>query len=439
MAVAQPDVSEMVNDPWRPLWQSKSLRQRPQVDGSVDTEIAIVGAGLEGLSLAGELARSGKTVVVVEAAQIGAGATGASAGIVAPQLVRQTPDDVGRRLGASQADLYLELLAGAGRRTFEIIGSRMREAEANSSGFIAPARGAAGAQRLAATVSQWKRLRPDLKVLPAAETRELTGVTGYAAALLDPSGGSLNPIAYAELLADDAEKAGAVVYLQSPVTSVEAAGAQWHLVTKGGTIQARQVILCGNGGNTTLAPALLRSVLPLAVCQMATEPLSADARRSILPQGHSMTDVESDVFSIRFDTEGRLITAYPMSERLREPGRLNELVNRRLATKLPGFRAVPLEHAWTGVAWLNSDLLPRVVALDKGLFAVQACNGRGIALSTAIGHAFGKWLVAGATGLCAVPVQRPRAVRGYIFARYLPALLMRMSLAAQRVRRAVSP
>jgi len=394
-----------------------------------------VGGGLEGLALALQLARERKSVMVAEAADIGSGATGASAGIVAPQLVRQLPADVIHRLGQPRAERFLRLLAGAGHRTFDLIGSRKAQIEASDSGFIAPAKGAAGAQRLAETLRQWQSLRSDLRLLSEQETRVLTGTSGYSAALLDPSGGWLNPISFAQMLACDAEDEGAVIHLHSPVTGLHRHGAGWQLSSERGTIQASQVILCANGGNTKLSRPLRHSVLPLTVCQVATQPLPADLRATILPQGHSMTDVETEVFSIRFDPAGRLITAYPFSDRLLEPGRLNEIINRRLTGMIANFHPVAIDYAWSGTAWLASDLLPRVVTLGEGLLAVQACNGRGIALSTSVGAALGNWLAMGRRGECAVPIQAPRAVPGYFLARYLPALLMKTSLARQRMRR----
>jgi glycine/D-amino acid oxidase-like deaminating enzyme len=428
-----------VSEPWRPLWRSASPRQRATLTGHVDTQFAIVGAGVEGLALAVELARRRRSVVVIEAAEIGAGATGASAGIVAPQLVRQLPQDVVQRLGQPQAERFLRLLAEAGRRTFETIGNRKSQVEAEAAGFIAPAKGPAGAHRLATTVKQWRQYRSDLQLLSEQQTRAMTGTAGYAAALLDPTGGWLNPIAYAQMLAADAEDAGAAIYLHSAVASIEATTSGWNLRTNGGTVTARQVVLCANGGNTTLSRPLRHSVLPLTVCQVATRALHPEQRRTILPHNHSMTDVETDVFSIRFDPSGRLITAYPMSDRLIGTDRLNEIINRRLLAMIPDFRPTPIEYAWSGTAWLNSDLLPRAVPLEKGLFAVQACNGRGIALSTVVGHELGRWLAADGRDDCAIPIRQPRAVRGYIVARYLPDLLLKVSLATQRLRRVLTP
>src|SRR5580693_8586459 len=153
-----------MTDPWRPLWRAGEGLHRPELEAAGETEIAIVGAGLEGLSLAVELARRGRRVAVVEAGEIGQGATGASAGIVSPQLVRQSPDDVARRFGPQQGLLYLTALAEAGRRTFERIGRRVEQAQAHNGGFIAPAKGAAGLARIRSTVDQWRPIRKDLRV-----------------------------------------------------------------------------------------------------------------------------------------------------------------------------------------------------------------------------------------------------------------------------------
>ena len=95
---------------------------------------------------------------------------------------------------------------------------------------------------------------------------------------------------------------------------------------------------------------------------------------------------------------------------------------------------MPLEFAWTGTAWINSNLLARIAAVDTELFAVQACNGRGIALAAVVARSFGRWLISDRTAPCDMPIGAPRPIPGYLFARYLPGLLMKASLAARRMR-----
>src|SRR5689334_4177309 len=59
------------------LWQATaSIPSRPPLKEHVTTDVCVVGAGIAGLSVAYQLARAGKRVVVVEKEEIGSGETG---------------------------------------------------------------------------------------------------------------------------------------------------------------------------------------------------------------------------------------------------------------------------------------------------------------------------------------------------------------------------
>jgi glycine/D-amino acid oxidase-like deaminating enzyme len=160
-------------------------------------------------------------------------------------------------------------------------------------------------------------------------------------------------------------------------------------------------------------------------------------RAEILPQGHALTDASTDVFSIRFDRDGRLITACSAQAVLGREA-LSSQINQRLVATLPGYAATALEYAWKGTAWLNSDLLPRILAVDEGLFAVQACNGRGLALCTIIGREVAQLAIKPETYQPRVPVQKPRPVPGYTLARHLPGLMMLGASLRNKLRRATT-
>jgi glycine/D-amino acid oxidase-like deaminating enzyme len=191
------------------------------------------------------------------------------------------------------------------------------------------------------------------------------------------------------------------------------------------------VVLCANGGNAMLHPSLAQTVLPLPVCEVATQALPASLREKILPQGHALTDSSTNVFSIRFDRAGRLITACPGRNKM-DYAQINHFIGLRLAAVIPDYRSTPLEYIWQGTAWLNSSLLPRVLAVEDGLMAVQACNGRGIGLNGIIGRELGRWMTEPGAGLPMVPIEKPKRVAGFIFARYLPELMMGGAAVAKR-------
>ena len=158
-------------------------------------------------------------------------------------------------------------------------------------------------------------------------------------------------------------------------------------------------------------------------------------REAILPQNHMLTDLSTDVFSIRYDSEGRLITACPAPQRV-DRAQIEKAINRRLANMLPAWRTMPLEYVWVGTAWLNTDLLPRVAVLADDAIAIQACNGRGLALNTIAGREAARWASAGTGGYrTLMPMKPPRRVLGFALARHVPQLLM----GAARIGRSLMP
>ncbi len=402
--------------------------------GTLDTDIAIIGAGAAGASLAFHLAAGGGEAVVLEAARQPFAATAASAGVVAPQLVRNTPDGVIARLGAEAGERFLRLLADAGRRLFALAKGEGIDCDAQDHGFLNPVAGEDGAERLRALISQWAPFRQDLELADAARTRALTGAEGYRACLIDPTGGGVDPVALVQGLAARTPAAKVAVFRESPVISVTRRGAGWTVRTAEGVLNARRVVLCAGGGNARLHRALKKTLLPLAVYQVATAPLSAGTRRGILPAGHALTDTSADVFSIRFDGAGRLITALPaVRDMSREE--LDRAINERLVATLPAYERTALAFGWKGVAWLNPTLLPRLTLVEEGLIAIQACNGRGLALNTALGADLAAWLLAPDVSPPALPLEPPRPIPGFAFARHMPGLMM----AAAGVARVFAP
>jgi glycine/D-amino acid oxidase-like deaminating enzyme len=400
--------------------------------GSLDTDIAIVGAGAAGASLAFHLAAGGGEAVVLEAERQPFAATAASAGVIAPQLVRNTPEGVIHRMGAAAGGRFLRLVAGSGRRLFDLARAEGIDCDAQGHGFLNPVAGEDGAQRLRDLIAQWTPFRKDLELADAGRTKALTGVEGYSACLIDPSGGGIDPVAFVQGLAKRTSAAKVAIFRESPVRSVTRQGAGWAVRTAEGVLTARRVVLCAGGGNARLHRALRKTLLPLAVYQVATDPLPLAQRRAILPGGQSLTDASADVFSIRFDGAGRLISALAAAREMSRQ-ELDQAVNDRLIAALPAFARTPLAYGWKGVAWLNPTLLPRLMAVEEGLFAVQACNGRGLALNTALGADLAAWLLAPDAGPLALPLTRPRAIAGYVFARHMPGLMIAAAGLARRV------
>lgn len=417
------------------LWQAMGagVPARPALSGVHETETAIVGAGIAGLSLAYDLASAGRSVCVIEAEEPGSGALGASAGIVAPQLVRTTPNKVLARLGPEVGPGWLQLVAESGQHLFDTIARLQIDCDARPYGFISPARGGDALERLQGVVEEWKPFRRDLTAIDGVEVTAQTGCRGYEAAIIDGSGGGVNPLKLAAGLAARSVEAGAGLFHHSRATKLERVGTRWRLQTAGGELLARTVVLCANGGNQTLHPALDSTVLPLRVHELATAPISGAMRAATLPGGHALTDLELDIFSIRYAEGERLITYYPVTGGA-SLASVEKAVNRRLSHMLAAYEPVRIEHLWEGVAWMNSSLLPRVVTLGQNLLAVQACNGRGIATNAIVGRELSRMLLSDGAYRPTIAYETPNPIARVPFMRHVPDMLMRTALVMRQLR-----
>lgn len=415
------------------LWASiaPDTPSHAPLTGSIGADIVIIGGGIAGVSSALHLEQAGADVVLVEADHIGAGAALASAGVVAPQLVRTTPDQVLAKLGRETGDGILKLVAESGTYLFGLLDRLGVECGAEQSGFIAPSTSRHAYRELQDIQQQWLPYRSDLKVLDHKETESLTGCKGYSASLLDTSGGMLDPLACVQGLARQAKLAGARLFEGSKVASVERDGDGWKVLTAQGDIRASQVLLAANGGNGALHRNLAGTTLPLPVIEVATEPLNAAIRAEILPDRHALTDLEADVFSLRYADGGRLVTAFP-SKGHPSDAMIEKRVNERLKAMLTHYHPVKLDYIWSGLGQVNSDLLPRVVRVDENMLAIQACNGRGLGINTVIGREVALMMAGQASAL--ITPQAPRKISGYLIARYLPSLMMSGALMAKQLR-----
>ncbi len=416
------------------LWQTlcDSTPRRVQLRGPHDAEIVIVGAGIAGLSLALHLANEGLRPVVLEAETPGAGALGASAGIIAPQLVRDTPSGVIRKLGPTLGEAWLKLVAESGDYLFDLIKREGIHCDARPFGFIAPTTSADLLDRLQTVRQEWSAFRDDLDVIGPAEIERRTGCKGYRAAIVDKSGGCLDPLRLAHGLAGRAEQKGVTIFDDSRVLELNQTGNRWLLKTQAGLITADKVVLCANGGND-LFPGLQQTVLPMHIYEMATEPVSTEMRKQVLPGGECMTDMELDIFSIRYAAENRLVTAYPVT-RSQTIEQVETQVNRRLEQMLLHPHPVRISRLWHGTAWINSSLLPRIVQIRRGLVAVQACNGRGIATNLIIGREIARMIVEDGSYRSELACPAPERIPGFWINRKMLNAMMSTSLLLRRFR-----
>ncbi|MER9016183.1 FAD-binding oxidoreductase [Mesorhizobium sp. M0898] len=417
------------------LWHavSRSRRDRPTLEGALDVDLAIVGGGFSGLSTALHSAEKGISVAVIEAEIIAWGATGRNAGFVVPNFAKRDPDNIIAQLGPERGERLVDFAAGSADLVFDLIRRHAIECDAVQSGWIQPAHSPAALQKTRSRAEQWAPRRRPAIALDRQAVEELTGVRGYLGGWIDRSGGVLNPVEYARGLADAAEKAGARIFEHTRVASIDHIGDGWALKTASGSVRAGKVLVATNAYGGALDRALQRTYFPLKIFQIATAPLPREIRTRLLPGGQGVGDTRRNLFTFRFDGENRLITG---GMHVFGPGadtRVPRAIWRRLARYLDLPDIPPLEYSWSGMAAVEPDFLPHLVDLGPGLIAGFACNGRGIAMTTAMGKVLADWADGTKPQDLPLPFAPPSPIPFHSLMRHAPNMVLPWSMLRDRL------
>lgn len=363
----------------------------PALAGETRADVAIVGGGITGLSAALELASRGRSVVLAEAASVGWGASGRNNGQVIPTMTGAEPDAMAGRFG-EVGERFAQLVSDSASFVFDLIRRHGIDCEAVQNGWFQPAHSPGRVKLSAARVEAWGRRGAPVRLLDAAETAALVGSKDWYGGMLNASGGHLNPLAYVRGLAKAAEAAGARIFEGTAVTGLERAGDGWRLTTPGGTILADRVLLASNCYTDwfapSLAPKIARSLIPVLSWQMATAPQPEAVRAQILPGLQALSDTHGDLRFFRWDARGRLVSGGAMIVPFDGARRLKALIGERLAGIFPAMGVPTFDYVWNGRIGMTHDRMPRFHRLGDGLWTWEACNGRGVALASALGPVF---------------------------------------------------
>lgn len=378
------------------LWQhtAADAPATSRLEASLRADVAIIGAGFTGLSAALQLARAGAKVVVLEAQEIGSGASGRNVGLVNAGLW-ESPQGVIQRLGPDYGQRMLGLLDAAPGLVFELITQHGIECEASRRGTLHCAPDERGEAELCRRQAEWRQLGAALTLLDAAETGRLTGSRLYRSALLDRRAGTIQPLAYARGLATAAMRAGALIFTASPALSWERAQSAWRVPGARGAVTADWIVVTTGAYTCYLTSRLRRQQIQLPYFNFASEPLSDRTLALILPERQGIWDTRTVLRSFRLDQSGRLIVGS-----LGALGGWHGCIHRDWARRavlrtFAQLEEVSFPFAWYGMIDMTSDHVPHFHRLDTQVIAVTGYNGRGIAPGTAFGqqlahHVLGK-------------------------------------------------
>jgi glycine oxidase len=366
-------------------------------------DAVVVGAGAIGAACAYELAVAGLRVTVIERAEPGAGASGASAGLLSGFTAdRSSPLDI---LYRTSRELY-EPLAGA---LLAESGVDIQHGRAGHLELCMRPEEVPVAQRLAAEHGRG----PDrVRYLTGDEVRQLEpAVTvGALGALLLPRSGWVHNELLVRALVKAATRRGVRFLLGQPVEELlQAGGRVTGIRARGiGTVEAGAVVLAAGAWSSAIhgVPASL-AVRPVKGQMIALAHDPPLIRLAILRD-------EVYVFP-RADGECLVgATVEPgIDDKVVTPAGLHWLLTEGLVT-VPALARAEFRRAWAGVRPGSPDGLPVIGPWPDlpGLYVATGHSRSGILLAPLTAQVIAQWISKGQSALPVQPFLPDRLVRG---------------------------
>ncbi|HEX7689334.1 MAG TPA: FAD-binding oxidoreductase [Burkholderiaceae bacterium] len=362
---------------------SRSQRHAP-FSGAIRCDVAIVGGGLAGLSAALDLRERGLDVVLLEARELGAGASGRNGGQAIHGLACGQ-DVIEAQLGLEDARRVWDMSIEALDLLRERIGRHAIACDWRD-GFLGVATSPKKARALDAWADGLERSYGyPLARIPAAELPRWIASPRYHGAIHDPRSGHLHPLKYCLGLADAAQRAGVRLFEGSEVLALEH-GRPVRLRTATGEVVADQALLAANVYLDGLAPRLSRRIMPVGTYIVCTEPLDRALADSLVPTRSAVCDTDFVLDYFRTTDDDRMLFGGRVSYSTRTPRDLVESMRRRMVATFPQLAGARIRHAWGGFVDITMNRAPDFGRLAANVYYLQGFSGHGLALTGLAGR-----------------------------------------------------
>lgn len=379
----------------------EDLAPRLPLDGSIDVDVAILGAGYTGLWTAYYLLRHDPSlrVAIIERRIAGFGASGRNGGWCSSKL-NVSLDAVAEMYGRDRAQALQRALYD----TVDEIG-RVCSAEHIDAGFarvgalfVARFPYQAGMMREYAGMFERFGFGDRQGLLSAEETGRRVRVKGALGAWHCPQYAHLQPARLARGLARVVERLGGRIYEETEVTGIRSGGAGTRpgLRTGRGDVRARAIVLAGEAYLTRLRP-LHRSVLPAYSLIVLTEPLGEAQWAEIGWQGREcLASFRVSIDYLSRTGDGRVLFGgrgapyrygSAIADAYDRDARTHEMLRRFARDWFPCLEDARFTHAWGGPLGMPRDWMPNVLyERETGIASARGYTGHGVSASNLAGR-----------------------------------------------------
>jgi glycine/D-amino acid oxidase-like deaminating enzyme len=392
------------------------LTPRPALDGSIEADVAILGAGFTGLWTAYYLLKREPRlrVAILEREIAGFGASGRNGGWCSSKL-NIGIDALAERHGLEAAKAVQRAMYDSVEEVGRVCADERIEAGYTRGGALFLARGpqqVRGMEELAALYDRFG-FGDRHRLLDSAAAAERIRVRGALGAIEFTSYASLHPGRLVRGLARAVERLGAVIHEGAEVSDF-VGGPAPRLRTPRGDVRASAIVLAGEAYLTRFR-RLHRQLLPIYSLIVLTEPLPGAVWDEIGWRAREC--VASFRLTIDYLTrteDGRILfggrgAPYRFGSAIDdaydhdEP--THEMLRRAARDWFPALEGVRFTHAWGGPLGMPRDWMP-TISYDRatGIATARGYTGHGVSASNLAGRTLADLITGKTSDLTALPL-----------------------------------
>ena len=360
-----------------------ALQERPRLSFDLDVDICVVGAGLAGLTVALEAARLGASVAVLEGRHVGWNASGHQLGTVMPGYGLPVGELIAR-IGFEDTRELWSLSKQGAEYVRATATEELMPGMALSEGALEVSNVDVGDQLISRLQMLGEDFETEVEGWQVDRVRDQLKTRRYFHGVYYPKAFQIDGRKYVHGLAALARRAGARIFEDTPVVSIDASGIRKRIVTPSARLRASHIVLAGNIHLGAPLRRLSETLLPVWRYAAVTAPLGERLAEAITFQG-SVTDSDGiDHFRI---VEGdRLMWASPETTWAARPQRFAGAIAGRIRTIFPQLGKVEIAEVWGGAIGQTVHGMPQIGQLRRGLWVTSGFGRQGLNTSAMAGH-----------------------------------------------------
>ncbi len=356
----------------------------PSLEGAVEADVCVVGAGYTGISTALNLAERGYSVVVLEAARIGWGASGRNGGQICSGY-SPSMSKIAGWVGVEDAKRLWDMAEEAKAIIRERVARHDIPCDLKPGHLL----GAVKPQHVDELNAELDLLSGrhgyrQARLVGRDEIQSMVATDIYHGGMYDAGGSHLHPLNYNLGLARAAIAAGAGIFEGSCVERIDF-GAKPTAHAANGSVTARHLVLCGNAYMGDLVPSIRRKVMPVGTYIATTEPLGENRARALIPSDAAVSDTKFVLDYYRLTADHRLLFGGRVSYTTLPPANLAQAMRRTMLAVYPHLTDVTFEHVWGGNVGITVERTPHIGRLGGNVYFAHGFSGMGVALTGVAG------------------------------------------------------